>query len=129
MELIFFDIKHMDPRVHRRMTGVDNRLILENAIRIVREKLPLVIRVPLIPTVNDDVASIKAIAAFVSEKLGGALGVEVLPYHMLGKGKYGAIGLEYPLAHLVPTDTASIAQARTVFQDLGVVNLYFGSAP
>ncbi|HSJ54826.1 MAG TPA: glycyl-radical enzyme activating protein [Anaerolineae bacterium] len=129
MELIFFDIKHVDPAVHRRVTGVDNRLILENAVRIVRNKMPLVIRVPLIPAINDDVASITAIAAFMSERLGGALGVEVLPYHTLGKGKYGAIGLDYPLAGTVPPEPASVARARKIFQDLGVANLYFGSAP
>jgi len=129
MDLIFFDIKHADPTIHRRLTGVDNRIILQNAVRIAREKLPLVIRVPLIPTINDDDASIKAIAAFVSERLGGALGVEVLPYHTLGKGKYGAIGLDYPLAQVVPPEPESVARARRIFQDMGVTNLYSGSAP
>jgi pyruvate formate lyase activating enzyme len=129
MDLVFLDIKHMDPVIHRRATGLDNRLILQNAIRIAREKIPLVIRVPLIPTVNDDVGNIRATAAFVSENLGGILGVEVLPYHTLGKGKYRALGLAYQLDHLVPPAVADVARARRVFQDHGVEVLYFGSTP
>jgi pyruvate formate lyase activating enzyme len=129
MDLVFLDIKHMDPVIHRQVTGRDNQIILQNAIRITREKLPLVIRVPLIPTINDDAASITATAAFLSENLDGVLGVEVLPYHALGKGKYRPIGLEYPLDHLVPPDAADVARARGIFQDFGVEILYFGSTP
>jgi pyruvate formate lyase activating enzyme len=129
MDLILLDIKHMDPVIHRQVTGRDNRIILQNAIRITREELPLVIRVPLIPTINDDVANITATAAFVSENLDGVLGVEVLPYHTLGKGKYKPIGLEYQLDHLVPPDAADVARARGIFQDLGVEILYLGSTP
>jgi pyruvate formate lyase activating enzyme len=129
MDLVFLDIKHMDPVIHKRLTGVDNRVILQNAIRMVRAGILLVIRVPLIPTINDDRANIAATAAFVSENLRGALGVEVLPYHTLGKGKYRPIGLEYPLDSLVPPDAASVARAREMFQDLGVEILYLGSTP
>lgn len=129
MELIFLDIKHMDPVIHRRVTGVDNQIILQNAIRITREKIPLVIRVPLIPTINDDVANITATAAFVSENLGGVLGVEVLPYHTLGKGKFKSIGLKYQLDHLVSPNAADVARARRIFLDFGVKILHFGSTP
>jgi pyruvate formate lyase activating enzyme len=129
MDLIFLDIKHMDPAIHRQVTGIDNQIILQNAIRITAEKLPLVIRVPLVPTINDDVASITATAAFVSEHLDGVLGVEVLPYHTLGKGKYKPIGLEYQLDHLVPPDATDVARASGIFQDFGLEILYFGSTP
>jgi len=129
MELIFLDIKHMDPETHKRVTGVDNQIILQNAIQITREKMPLAIRVPLIPTINDDVENITTTAAFVSEKLEGVLGVEVLPYHTLGKGKYKSIGLEYQLDHLVPPSAADVARARKIFLDFGIEILHFGSTP
>jgi len=129
MDLIFLDIKHMDPLIHRQVTGVNNQIILQNAIRIAQEKMPLAIRVPLIPTVNDGVGNIKATAAFVAENLGGVLGVEVLPYHSLGKGKFSALGLEYRLDHLVPPAVADVARAREIFQDFDIEVLYFGSTP
>jgi pyruvate formate lyase activating enzyme len=129
MDLVFLDIKHMDPTIHRRVTGVDNRIILQNAIRIAREKIPLVIRVPLIPTINDDIGNLTATAAFVSEHLAGVLDVEVLPYHTLGKGKYRPIGLEYQLDDLTPPEAEHIATAREIFQDSGVEILSFDSTP
>jgi pyruvate formate lyase activating enzyme len=129
MDLVFLDIKHMDRGVHRQLTGVDNRTILENAGRIARARIPLAIRVPLIPTVNDDVENLAATATFVAENLDGALGVEVLPYHTLGKGKFRSLGFEYQLDHLVSPSAADIASARKIFQDAGIEILYFGSTP
>jgi pyruvate formate lyase activating enzyme len=127
MDLVFLDIKHMDPAIHRRVTGVDNRLVLQNAVRIAREKIPLVIRIPLIPTINDDAENLTATAAFVSEHLGGALGVEILPYHTLGKGKYRAIGLEYQLDALTPPKAEQLAAAREILEDSGIELLSFAN--
>ena len=57
------------------------------------------------------------------------MGVEVLPYHPLGKGKFKSIGLKYPLDHLVSPSAADVARAREVFLDFGVKILHYGSAP
>jgi pyruvate formate lyase activating enzyme len=129
MDLVFLDIKHMDPAIHRRVTGVDNRLILENAVRIAREKIPLVIRVPLIPTINDDAGNLGATAAFVAGQLGNARGIEVLPFHTLGKGKYRPIGLEYPLGDLAPPGAEQVAAAREILKDSGAELLPLASTP
>lgn len=129
MDLIFFDIKHTDPAIHKQLTGRDNRVILQNAVRIARATFPLVIRVPLIPTVNDDIENITDTAIFISENLDGVLGVEILPYHTLGKGKFESIGLEYQLDHLVPPDKEDVARARKVFRDFGIDILHYGSTP
>jgi pyruvate formate lyase activating enzyme len=120
MDTVFLDIKHMDPVVHRRVTGVDNGLILENARRMARAEIPLVIRVPLIPTINDGPENLTATASFVAEALGGAMGVEVLPYHALGAGKYPSIGLKYPLDHLAPPPAADVARAEEIMADFGL---------
>jgi pyruvate formate lyase activating enzyme len=129
MELIFLDVKHMDPQIHRQVTGTDNQIIQRNAVRIAQEGMPLVIRVPLIPTINDGAGNLRATADFVSKHLGGVLGVEVLPYHTLGKGKYSALSLPYELDHLGPPPAAEVARAREIFQDAGVEVVYYGSAP
>ena len=120
MDLVFLDIKHMAAAVHRRVTGVDNRIILENAVHLAQAQIPLVIRLPLIPTINDSAQNIRATAAFVAGHLHGALGVEVLPYHTLGQGKFKSIGLQYPLAGLDPPGAATVAAARQILADLGI---------
>jgi pyruvate formate lyase activating enzyme len=129
MEMVFLDLKHMDSAVHKQVTGAGNQRILQNAVRIAREKIPLAIRFPLIPTVNDDTANITATAAFIAENLDGVLGVEVLPYHMLGKGKFKSLGLEFPLEHLAPPTAEDIGKAREIFRDFDIEILYFGSRP
>lgn len=29
IDAMYFDVKHIDPEIHRQLTGADNRLILE----------------------------------------------------------------------------------------------------
>jgi pyruvate formate lyase activating enzyme len=128
MDLVFLDIKHIDPTAHRRLTGVDNRIILENAIRLARARIPLAIRIPLVPTINDDAENIRATAAFVAEQLDGALGVELLPYHTLGQGKFKTLGLHYSLSSLEPPGKATIAAARQILQEFGIPILHLSGA-
>jgi len=91
MDLVMIDIKHVDPAVHRRFTGRDNRLILANLDSLVRRATPFVVRVPLIPGVNDDETNLEQIAQLVA----GAPAldkVELLPYNTMAPAKYPRAG-------------------------------------
>ena len=86
-DLILCDIKHMDPAQHKRFTGVDNKLILEN-IRLLDEfPCKIRIRLPLIPGVNDSSDNIAATVSFIKQ-LDNIEAVDVLPYHQAAKTKY-----------------------------------------
>ena len=95
------DIKHMDSEKHKRFTTRPNELILENARKLARDAKHLVIRTPVIPTFNDTVEEISAIADFV-RSLDGVHEMHLLPYHMMGTDKYAGLGREYTLSHIVP---------------------------
>jgi len=97
-KLILYDIKHMDSNAHMKLTGVDNKLILENAERIVKKGIPLIIRVPLIPEHNDSNQNMQNLAKFATEL--GVPKIDLIPYHKLGVGKYERLGREYSLADL-----------------------------
>lgn len=56
------DVKTMDPERHRRFVGQDNALILENARKLAASGANIVIRMPVIPGVNDTSESIDAVA-------------------------------------------------------------------
>ncbi|MBR5626283.1 MAG: glycyl-radical enzyme activating protein [Thermoguttaceae bacterium] len=91
IDFIYQDIKHPDDIVHRRFTGVSNRSILENLELLKASKKPFVIRIPLIPTVNDTPETL----AVVADKLTNTKNlqsVELLPYHGLSGGKYSLLG-------------------------------------
>ena len=86
VDLVYFDIKHLNAAKHDEATGQDNRLILENARKIAKRK-PMRIRIPLIPGFNDSVEVVGEIAAFVRNELNG-LDIDLLPYNRMGEVKY-----------------------------------------
>ncbi|NLG25396.1 MAG: glycyl-radical enzyme activating protein [Clostridiales bacterium] len=93
-DLIMLDLKLTDPALHKKYIGVDNAPILDNA-RLLRDgDTPFVVRIPVIPGVNDDGAHFAAVA----ELLRGAhalVSVELMPYHVTAGAKYAMIGREY----------------------------------
>lgn len=101
LNLLYVDLKHADPEQHKKLTGVDNRLILENIIRADSSPchFDLVIRTPLIPGLNDSDDAIRKSAEFV-KGLKKIRFMEFLAYHRLGTETYKNMGLEYPLQEI-----------------------------
>ncbi|NLJ41110.1 MAG: radical SAM protein [Clostridiales bacterium] len=94
VDLVLFDIKHTDPVVHKRVTGVDNRLILENLEYLCSTDKEFYVRIPLIPGINDTMKNMEKIAELIK----GARGltkVDILPYHKTAGAKYPMIGKKY----------------------------------
>lgn len=85
-DLVLYDIKHMNQTRHREGTGITNRLILNNARRIHKQR-PMRVRVPLIHGFNDRFHDVKAIAQFVRREL-GSVQIDLLPYNRMGEVKY-----------------------------------------
>jgi len=100
IDLVMMDIKHINLEKHGNATGVSNAKILENAVQLSKANKPLIVRVPIIPGINDSAGEVEAIAEFVQE-FPNLQYLELLPFHRLGEGKYFALGLEYPASHLV----------------------------
>lgn len=98
-DLVMMDIKLVDSEKHRRATGSSNENILKNAVRLSKTGKPLIIRVPVIPGVNDMADEIAAIAKFV-QGFPNLWYLELLPFHRLGEGKYEALGLKYAASSL-----------------------------
>ncbi len=90
---LFIDIKHMNSDKHKQVTGHGNERILSNIQDIFAMGVPMTIRIPLIPSVNDDAENLQSTARFMLENLPGVK-VEILPYHELGKSKFKSLGME-----------------------------------
>ena len=106
-DLIYYDIKMMEEELHRRYTGCDNRLILENLkelSRHCRETGELVVRIPCIPGINDSPEQIDRTARFVKEL--GIGWLELLPYNEAASAKYDWLFRRYGLAGLHTRDKA-----------------------
>ena len=80
--LFLFDLKHLDNSMHEKYTGVPNKLILSNLRLLVSRGKEIMIRIPVIPGVNDDKLHLENLRAFLTENMGGSLRkVSLLPYH------------------------------------------------
>lgn len=99
-DLFLYDVKCFDDALHREMTGVSNRLILENLKRLCA-CADVLVRIPVIPGVNATDEEMGRIAAFLKPLR--TVGVELLPYHRLGEGKSEALGREHA-SFAVPSD-------------------------
>ncbi|HEX9022767.1 MAG TPA: glycyl-radical enzyme activating protein [Geobacteraceae bacterium] len=91
IDLIHFDLKLMDPRLHRRYTGRNNDIIMENFTRLTRaQREKIVPRIPLVPGITATPANLLGIAAFLRGL--GYRSAELLPYNPAGIDKLSAIG-------------------------------------
>jgi len=95
IDTILYDIKHMDSIQHECLTGVDNRLILDNARKIAAAGVNMVIRVPVVPGINDSLEHLYRIVDIAKEM--GISSIHLLPYHDFGRAKYLKMGLTYKL--------------------------------
>ena len=119
VDLWLFDVKRADEEGHIKATGASNRQILENLEKLCGTGAKLEIRIPVIPTVNDSPEAILAICErirpFAAENPN--VGVELLPFHRLGGGKYEALGLCYAASELSPPSKEQMEGYRQIFED------------
>lgn len=119
MNLIFMDLKHIDPVQHRRFTGVDNALILENLQRAGALGVPLVVRIPVVLGVNGDDETMSRSFQFLRKRVPGA-SLELLPYHRFGEEKYRQLGLPLPNSAFGIPSEEQLAHWRGMAESLGL---------
>jgi len=120
LDMIFYDIKHMDNEKHQILTGKPNELILENLKKLSQETVPIIVRIPVVPGYNDQEENIKSTAEFIS-KLGDSITrVELLPYHRLGISKYKQLGREYKLNDVKPPTKEKLQDIANIIEMYGL---------
>lgn len=98
-DLIISDIKHMDSEVHRKYTGVGNERILDNLEHLAQEGRNIILRIPVIPNVNDDEKNIRETAEFILNKMNGHVRtLQLLSFMRLGEEKYTSLGIPYKMS-------------------------------
>jgi len=116
---LFYDIKHINSVIHRRLTGVPNEPILNNLKRCVEEGKHIIIRIPIIPDCNDSPENIKGICMFVKE-LGGIEEIHLLPYHN-PSSKYERLGRDYSLKHIAPPQKKKMVGLKRLVRSCGLI--------
>lgn len=88
-DYILYDLKIMDPDLHRAYCGADNAPILANYRTLAASGVPFVTRIPLIPTVTDTEENLASIARFMQKT--GVTYAELLPYNRAAGAKYSSL--------------------------------------
>lgn len=116
LDFVLFDCKHTDDTLHRKYTRVSNRPILQNLQILMESGKEFVLRVPLIPNVNDTRENMVTLRNIIT----GASNlkrIELLRYNKIAGAKYSQVGMEYRPSF----DTEALPQCHAdILKDAGI---------
>jgi len=119
VDLVLYDLKHLDAERHREHTGASNDLILDNLRRLSRCGVPIEVRIPIVDGMNDSLQCAEAVGEFLAG-IENVTAVRLLAYHRLAGAKYVRLGREDPAADLEPPDGGRIEQFAAKLADFGL---------
>lgn len=121
-----YDVKVMDPKLHKKYIGVDNQLILDNLIRLAADGARIYIRIPTIKEVNGNEKNMKEMIAFLKEHDIHPAQINLLPYHDTGSGKYSKLDMEYKGTDLHAPEKEEMESFVRLFVESGFQNTKIG---
>ena len=114
---ILYDVKFIDSKKHEKYCGAPNDLILENLKLLsgMKKGRPrILIRIPVVPGLNDDPAEMKGIFDYI-KGLNGIEIVHLLPYHNIQGDKYKRLGMKYELDELPGDESPNMKELLEIF--------------
>lgn len=121
-----YDVKVMDPELHKKYMGTDNALILENLVRLAKDGARIYIRIPTVKEVNGNEENMKETIAFLQEHDIHPAQINLLPYHDTGSGKYRKLDMEYKGTDLHAPDKEEMEALAVLFINAGYKNTKIG---
>lgn len=118
--MFLFDLKNMDPVLHLKYTGVDNRKILANADLLLGNGANLIFRIPVIPGINTVQGELNRFVAYLQERRSGIHEVHLLPYHRIAKNKYQRLNLEMPASKIPEPSFDEMQKLKERFEETGL---------
>ncbi len=117
-DLFLFDLKMMDSEKHKRYTGVSNHLIIDNLRLLAERGGDIVIRIPFIPGINDDLENLERTGSFLN-RLPNITKVDILPYHDFQKGKYNHFNMSHGTENVPLPSREVLAEAKSRLEKFG----------
>lgn len=119
-DLYLYDLKNMDPELHKKYTGVDNALILSNADKLLEKGARLIFRIPVIPGINTINSELETMVRFLKERSEKLSEVHLLPYHRIAENKYRNLKMEQHLADVAEPDEHLMRHVVEEFEQTGL---------
>ena len=98
---------------------MSNRRILANLSRLAASAANVIVRIPVVPGVNDDPANLHATGRFVAD-VGSISEVHLLPYHRAGLSKYERLGMDYTLEDTPEPTSESMESLAAIVREYGL---------
>ncbi len=121
-----YDVKVMDPELHKKYIGVDNQLILENLVKLSEAGARIYIRIPTVKEVNGNEKNMLDTIRFLKEHNITPAQVNLLTYHNTGSSKYPKLGMEYLGNDLHAPSSEEMEGFVKLFKDAGYLNTKIG---
>lgn len=118
VDLVLYDIKHMEDETHRRATGVSNKRILANALAVASAGVSMIMRLPLISGINDSEENVRRTARFAQEL--GVRRLDLLPYHRFGTSKYTNLDRRYRLDGMATPPDDVVQHLKAMLESMGL---------
>jgi pyruvate formate lyase activating enzyme len=109
-----YDLKFIDNEKHEKYCGGPNALVLKNLEKISQTKAKILIRIPIIPSINDDLQEMTGIFEFI-KRIKNIEAVHLLPYHNIQTDKYNRIGKKYELPEISSDESPNMNEIKDLF--------------
>lgn len=120
VSFFLWDIKVMNEDKHKEFTGVSNKLILDNLKMVSKRKVPVYIRIPIIPGYNDDKENIGVTCKF-AQSLESLVEIDLLPLHHLGEARYASLDRFYPIKRIPLISDERMRELKHLVESYGLV--------
>lgn len=119
VDLILYDLKLVDPAKHEMFTGAPSTPILRNLEALSEAGRPVVVRIPIVPGINDGDEDVRAFGDFLAPLR--IRRVDLLPYHRTGADKYRRLGMPYKLPDVPSPSSDRMRQVADSLEAAGFV--------
>jgi pyruvate formate lyase activating enzyme len=119
-DLFLFDLKNMNPELHKKYTGVDNEPIHSNANKLLQNGATLIFRIPVIPGINTSESEVSKMIHFLKERAEKLTEVHLLPYHRIAAKKYLRLQIKQHFTDIVEPDQQMMFKIKEEFMRTGL---------
>lgn len=119
-DIILYDLKHLDSSEHERMTGVSNKLILENLSKLLENGFEVWLRIVVIPEYSDSFEYHERVAKYLAGLPGRLVRIDLLPYHDWCQDKYNWLGRKWQMDAYEAIDPAEVDPLMDPYEDEGL---------
>lgn len=113
VDFIYTDLKHYNNIRHRKVTGVQNQLIIQNIHHAFTQKKEIILRIPVIPNFNNSLEDAEQFANLFNELHIDQ--VQLLPFHQFGENKYALLNRKYEMTDIKALHPEDLYDYQAIF--------------